>query len=321
MPSVSLIVCFHNAESTLERTLRSLREQTASDVEFIFVNDGSTDRSTEVIKTFMALNPDFAKRHKLIRTNHGGLAHAYHIGIDNASGQYLMRCDADDYLEPEAVSIMVAEAEATDADIVICPFFSESSDRTHIEQFRNRPASLNDFAIDTLHFAIWNKLFRRDLLTAHDILPFDGVDCWEDLGVVSRLMALSPRIAYVDRPLYHYVQQPASLSRSHKDRILFDHLKMALLLEDWFLHNTPQGKFDTFLRHLKFASKVKLLRRPNREVARWKSTFPEVNSSILSLRHVPLHYRLLFAAAALLPTSLTQAVADTFDKLFHSRNS
>ena len=108
MPSVSLIVCFHNAESTLERTLRSLREQTASDVEFIFVNDGSTDRSTEVIKTFMALNPDFAKRHKLIRTNHGGLAHAYHIGIDNASGQYLMRCDADDYLEPEAVSIMVA---------------------------------------------------------------------------------------------------------------------------------------------------------------------------------------------------------------------
>lgn len=67
-PDISLIVVFHNAETTIERTLRSLNRQSLTSVEYIFVNDGSTDRTVEVIQDFLALNPGFAGRHRLVST-------------------------------------------------------------------------------------------------------------------------------------------------------------------------------------------------------------------------------------------------------------
>lgn len=320
-PTVSLIVCIHNAESTLQRTLDSLHAQTFADVEYIFVDDGSTDRSVDLLQAFLALNPDFAIRHKLIRTNHGGSAHALRTGILNASGRYLMRCDADDRLTPDAVATMVAKADETGAEVVTCLIAIESPKHSRTLRFRRKPADLNDCAIDTLHFSVNNKLISRRLLTENHLLPFDEIDCWEDLGLTARVIALRPEIAYVDHPLYIYVQSPGSLSRSHKDRLLADHLKISLLLEDWLLHNRVPGEYDEFVRHLKFAAKVKMLRHPGRDVALWKRTFPEINSSILSLRHVGLHHRLLFAMVNLLPSPLCQRIADTFDSIFHPSSS
>ena len=320
-PSVSLIVCFHNAESTLERTLRSLNGQTFDDVEFIFIDDGSTDRSVDVLRTFLALNPSFADRHKLIRTIKLGTAHATQLGLEHSTGRYVMRCDADDYLDPDMLETMFRKAENDSADIGICEFAIETETGTRRWGFDYHPDGLNDCAIDTLHFSLCNKLVSRKLLVENNLRPFEGIDCWEDLGIISRAIVLSRRTAFVDRPLYHYVQTRRSLSRSHKNRLLSDHLKMALLLEDWFIHNTPPGSYDEFLQHIKFAAKVKMLRAPDRDVYQWKHTFPEINRSIMGLRHVALRHRLLFTAVNLLPTRLTQAVSDIFDRFFYRSKS
>ncbi len=321
-PSISLIVCFHNAESTLERTLKTLNAQTTDDVEYIFVDDGSTDRSIDVLEAFLALNPDFALRHKLIRTNKLGLAHATRTGILNASGRYITRCDADDFLEPDAMATMIHQADKTGADVAICEFLEETDKGVRHLKFRHHPLTLNDYPIDTLHFSVCNKLISRKLLIDNDLLSFEGIDCWEDLGLISRVISLQPKVVHIDRPLYHYVSNPGSLSRSHKDRLISDHLKMTLLLEDWFAQNTAPHAFDEFLLHLKFAAKVKMMRAPHREVARWKHTFPEVNGCIMQLRHVALRHRILFAAVNILPSSLTQHVSDLLEKMtrFFSRS-
>lgn len=312
-PAISVIIPFHNAERTLERTLLSLEKQTLTNVEYIFVDDGSNDRSVELLQTFMALHPDFHGRHKLVRLPaQSGCAHAQMHGLRNARGHYISRCDADDYLEPNALRLMLDATLGGVVDIVMGPMFQEYPDRRNVLEFKRNPASLNDMRIDTLNFSYCNKLIRRSLLDDNGIEPFDGIDCWEDLGVVARCMALKPKVNFIQLPLYHYVRNPSatSLSRSGNDRLLRDHLMMALLLEQWFDERGLHEENEEFLDHLKFSAKVKLLRGRDKDVARWKETFPEVNGKIMRLRHIRLPHRILFSIVAWLPAGLVQKIAD-----------
>lgn len=312
IPDISLIVVFHNAEATIERTLRSLAAQTLQSVEYLFVDDGSTDMSVKVIEGFKLINPNFATRHKLISSPvRRGSAHATILGLENATGRYVMRCDADDYLESDTLETLLDAAGNEDNSIIMCPYILESAGKSKTVRWKRHPRDLNDFAIDTLHFSLCNKLLPRKLLAGNRIFPYDGIDCWEDLGVVARLMALNPQIRFVDRPLYHYVRNAGTLSHSGRGRLLEDHLQIALLLEQWFNVHSLDKQYEEFLNHLKFCAKVKMMRGWDKDVRRWKKTFPEVNRRILGLRHIPLHYRLLFTAVAILPTGFTQWVSDT----------
>lgn len=144
---------------------------------------------------------------------------------------------------------------------------------------------------------------------------FPGIDCWDDLGVVARLLARHPRVEFTDSLTYTYILQPhgQSLSTSSRQRLLNDHIATARLLEQRFIADGIADRYAEFLKHLKFAAKVKLLRHRDRDVAAWKSTFPEVNRRIMGLRHVALRHRLMFAAVASLPTKPVQLIANLFD--------
>lgn len=323
-PDISLIIVFHNAEATIERTLRSLAAQTLPTVEYVFVDDGSTDRSVDVIRSFLALNQDFDGRHRLVQVaTRRGSAHATTLGYAHATGEYVMRCDADDYLEPDALEQMLTASDGKRLDVVIAPFKVDNGRSQRETGFKRLPESLNDMKIDTLNFALWNKLLRRKLLDEHGITPYDGIDCWEDLGVVARVMALKPAVGFADKAVYNYVVEPngQSLSRSGRGRILEDHLVTALLVEQWMNRRGLQDENKEFLNHLKFCAKVKMLRGRDKDVARWKNTFPEVNSRIMGLRHIALHWRLIFALVAAMPTTLTQWIADRCDIFYRSERA
>lgn len=323
-PDISLIIVFHNAESTIERTLRSLAAQSLSTVEYIFVDDGSTDRTVEIIRSFVALNSDFDGRHRLVQVaTRRGSAHATTLGYAHATGEYVMRCDADDYLESDALEIMLEGSDGKRHDVVISPFIIDNGQSKSRVGFRRRPKSLNEMKIDTLNFSLCNKLMRRKMLDEHGITPYDGIDCWEDLGVVARVMALKPTVGFADKAVYNYVVDPnrQTLSRSGRGRILEDHLVTALLVEQWMNRKGLQDENKEFLNHLKFCAKVKMLRGRDKDVARWKNTFPEVNSRIMGLRHIALHWRLIFALVAAMPASLTQWIADRCDIFYRSERA
>lgn len=323
-PDISVVVIFHNAERTLERTLHSLAAQSLESVEYVFVDDGSRDRSVEVIRDFLALNPEFAGRHLLVQSPvRRGTAHATTLGLAHASGEYVIRCDADDYLNPDALKMMLHATRDGDADVVAGDYFEEDGKGSlKLHRFGQGVSTLNDMAIDTVHFSLCNKLIRRRLLEDENIVPFNGVDCWEDLGMVARVMAMRPKFVSIGRAVYHYqVEKGArSMSRSPRKRLLEDHLVTALLLEQWMVERGLEAENEEFLNHVKFCSKVKLMRGRDKNVRRWKETFPEVNRRIMGLRHIGLHWRLMFRLVALLPAGLTQRVADMCS-VFYSKPS
>ena len=95
---ISVIIPIYNVENYLPRCLDSCISQTLYDVEFICVNDGSTDRSAEILAAYAEMD----KRIRIITKENGGLSSARNAGLDAARGKWIMFLDSDDFLTEDA---------------------------------------------------------------------------------------------------------------------------------------------------------------------------------------------------------------------------
>lgn len=296
VPYITVVMPVYNAADTIECAIRSVMEQDFRDFLLVVVDDGSTDGTADVISWLHKEMPDFLI---LSQPRNMGYTAALTRGIQACPSNYYAFCDADDMMLPGALTAL-AEAMGGDADMVIAPYIRKEGEKVKVCRPRRDIRSLDDMPVDITHFALWNKLLRGELLRKF-AMPFAGIECWGDLGIVARVMAKGHKFVTIDRPVYLYECNPGvkSLSRSSKQRLLADHLAMARELTAWFDREGLNDMYAEFLRHLKFCAKIKLARNPGRDLRAWRHTYPEVNRHILSLRHIPLHYRLLFFAAYL----------------------
>jgi len=285
---LSVIVAMWNSSDTLDRLIDSFELQNFSGVEYIFVDDASEDGSVEKVRRRLP------EAKIIILDVHGGTSVTKQRGLDAAEGKYILYIDSDDYLEPGMFSDMYSAAVEGDYDAVFTPYWEDSRRSRKLVGFSREVYDLNDMPIHALYFSICNKLLKREIIEKNGIKFFEGIDCWEDLGMISRFMTFNPRIKYLEKPYYHYVMRKNSITHSRKVKILDDHLKMAVELERWMRENGLESRYEEFLRYLKFISKVKYVRLPDRDFSAWKHTFPEVNGSIMSLRHIGLRYRVAF---------------------------
>lgn len=189
MPSVSVIVPVYNTEKYLEECIRSLTEQTLPDLELIFVNDGSTDTSAQILEKYRALDP---ARIRVITQKNGGQGKARNAGLAAAKGEYVGFVDSDDYVDRRMYAAMYTRAESENLDLVECDFHYVKEDGRKMRAYGSA--------------APWNKLIRRQLLTDHGILFPEGY-IYED---TSFYLKLRPYVKRQARMLGVYVY--------HRDR-------------------------------------------------------------------------------------------------------
>ena len=115
MVKVSVIVPIYNAEKYLKQCLDSIQNQTLADIEVIMIDDGSTDGSSEIAKSYLSDN-----RFSYYYKGNEGLAAARADGIVRADGEYLGFIDSDDWIEPDMYEKMYKAAKSNDSDIVFC---------------------------------------------------------------------------------------------------------------------------------------------------------------------------------------------------------
>lgn len=319
MPAaISVIMPFHNSESTIGAAIESLLAQdVAEECEFIFVNDGSNDRSVEVLNFYFALHRGFEKRSRLLSYPfRQGVAAAMAIALDNAQGEYIARIDSDDAFEPGALAALLSCAREADADIAIGGIVQcTPGKKSRRLKIKYTDGCLNAMPMTTRYFSLWNKLIRRRLLISNGIMPVGGIDCWEDVGITARAFAVAGNTCFTPKPVYRYTVDPSkrSLSRAPRDLVLRQRLMCALLLEKWFLGKGLEQKYAPFLLNMKFHAKIKLLRGRDCDVRKWRETYPEVNASIMSITQLSLPMRIAFRLADILPVKIVRAICRLLD--------
>ncbi len=297
-PLVSIVVPIYNTECYIKYCLESLLNQTYDNIEYIFINDGSTDESLKILHN--TIKP-YGSRNIIVINSaiNEGSSCARVKGIKSASGEYITFCDSDDWIERNAIELLLNKAIQEKADIVTTPFFINYATEQKILEFKKGEdiCDLNNIPLDFLHFSLCNKLFKSDIIKNKEYYPIPHVDCWEDLSIIARVFAENHKIVLLNKPLYHYrKQQEKTLSTSSHDEILRDHLIYADFLDNWFkFHGSCfYHNYDFFIKFLKFTAKIKMLRTYPRQYRRWKNTYPETNKYILKYHNIPFIYRILF---------------------------
>lgn len=215
---VSVIIPFYGVEAFIDHCARSLLEQTWQDIEFIFVNDGTQDRSMEILTEVLAQYPDRAV--KIIEQPNAGLPQARLSGLRQASGEYVLHVDSDDWLEPDMVEKMARAAQADDADMVYCYAIKEMGNGKRRLIRDGRYADCPSFARDMLQFRahgyLWNKLIRRSLFRKDLFNPTIGMH--EDMVLLAQVLGLGRRCVRVPEVLYHYRRDNAgTISQQQKN--------------------------------------------------------------------------------------------------------
>ena len=207
--SLTLIMAAWNAEKYIERSVKSVLNQTYRDLELIVVNDGSTD-GTEALLSRMAAEDG---RLRPVTTVNGGPGKARNLALERLSPEtkYLMFIDADDELLPDAAETAVAAAEAG-ADLVLFGFSILAMDggqRDYCEPGQTLDRSTLGAALGRLYKAnllnqIWAKLFRADMIRSEKI-RFPDYRWGEDRFFVFDCLERAQRVTVLPDCLYRYI--------------------------------------------------------------------------------------------------------------------
>ena len=209
---ISILIPVYKCEGFVEKCCHSVFSQALDDIEFIFVDDCSPDNSVSVIKDVLAKYPNRQQDTKIVSLseNHG-VAFVRNLLVQEASGDYLLFVDSDDWLEADAVKILYEKARDTNADIISFDFYCDNRNRTTQRLFRYK--TMQDCLRDVIGNnwgVVWRFMFKRTLVTANSISFPVGLQGGEDYVFCVRCFLSSKTIATVHTPLYHYVTYNSS---------------------------------------------------------------------------------------------------------------
>lgn len=208
MPKVTVIVPAYNAEPYIEQCAKSLLEQTLDDIELIFINDGSTDKTPQIIEKLIRGHDNA----HLFNQENKGLYKTREIGLSRATGEYVGWCDADDFAEPKMYEELYKAAETHHSEMAYCDYswFPEKI-KTKEKWFREYQGKVDVNFLER-NSQPWNKIVKRELLERLEIGKH-FVSCFDEIYIEVLLTAENP-VALKEK-LYNYRVSSTSMSVSY----------------------------------------------------------------------------------------------------------
>lgn len=208
-PKVSVIVPVFRVEKYIERCARSLFEQTYDNIEYIFVDDCSPDKSITKLKRVLSMYPNRKKDTKIVKhLNNRGLAAARNTGIENATGDFFMHVDSDDWIVMDAVEKLVDKQSENDADIVEFDYITYhkngSKVRTKFPEYDSRINHIFGVFQNKVPRGVVFRFTRASIYKISNVHNIEGANIGEDLYVVSQLIWFANKIDVLHEPLYYY---------------------------------------------------------------------------------------------------------------------
>lgn len=210
---VSVIIPIYNGAEFLEKGLLMLTRQTLEDIEFICVNDASTDNSLNILLAFKQVFPE---RFVVINSERNrGPGGARNIGVSYARGEYIGFMDQDDFLHCDMFKMLYEKAKAEDCDIVSCGYRNK---QTEVDSY---PYDINGVLDDEKRLEmsqeilyIWNKIYRKSMVDKMSMLFREGVSN-DDTDFCIEAILRAEKAASIGRCLYYYSFNGKSVTRSN----------------------------------------------------------------------------------------------------------
>lgn len=208
LPLVSILVPIYGVEKYIERCAESLFSQSYENIEYIFVNDCTKDRSIEILEDVVRRYPCREDQVKIINHNRNrGLAAARNTGIENAHGEFILWVDSDDFVDPCVVEKLICKQREKNADVVCCDVYLcyDGYKKISRNSYEENPKSyIKKILLGQEKCWIWGKLIRRSLYEKNDIRVEEGCNMAEDFQVFPRLLYYSVVVDYLKEPLCYY---------------------------------------------------------------------------------------------------------------------
>lgn len=286
MIKISIIIAVYNCEKYIEACVRSLFEQTLNDIEYVFVNDATPDISITVLEKVIEDYPTRKPFIKIINLErNGGVSNARRIGIENATGEYVIHADSDDWVDKDMYERLYLKAKETDADIVGCNFRHEFTDIQYV--FRQQYADSKEENISRLingciFPSLCTSLTRRSLIKDNNITFPIGLNMGEDLFFNLQLYLHAKKIVSIDWAPYHYRHTEDSSCVQRTKKSIDSDIAIAGLIEKLMQEQHLYDKYAKDIEYRKFFSKLPLAQNlDNKEnYQEWLNIYPETNMNI-----------------------------------------
>lgn len=275
--TISEIVPVYNAEKYLRKCVDSILGQTYKEMEIILVDDGSTDKSPQILDQYGVEDA----RVRVIHKTNGGAASARNAGLRVARGEYIGFVDSDDWIEPFYIEKMMQACTNTGVDIVVSNHFHDIGEECKKvssafkpgvytkEQILPRLLYSGNFFEYGLQPHMVTKLFSREILLKTQLCVDERILIGEDAAVVYPSVLEAENIYISDLCGYHYVQHSNSMTKSETqsekqwNQLLFSHLEKIFRAKGVWDVMAPQmeqyKKYLIFMRNMsEFDTKVLL---------------------------------------------------------------
>lgn len=211
---VSIIIPVYNAEAYIAECMECVQNQSYSNIEILFVDDGSNDKSAELCKAYEKEDSRISFFHKV----NGGPASARNIGIKESHGKYLYFMDVDDVLDKNAIELLCGAYCSESVDFVIgnakriTMYGYEYAEWKPVDQiFKNREAVkklvcafANDIKSYKMFWSAWGKLYRADIIKKNHLFYNENLYLYEDSLFVFEYLACCNSVYYMGKCLYTY---------------------------------------------------------------------------------------------------------------------
>lgn len=242
---VSILVPVYNVEAYIDRCLKSIGEQTyKGTMECVLIDDCGTDKSMEISAKFIEAYSGRVHFRIIHHEYNRGLAAARNTAVESANGRFVMHVDSDDWIEKNAVDLLMQKQAETDADIVSGNAIQHlgTCDKLLCEPSYSTPVEMTERMIKISYdHVIWRRLIRRNLYTDNSIRNVEGINIGEDHQTMPRLAFVAKKVAVIDGIVYHYNCNNDSSYMAKTKKTYFSYpkfesdIKAFRILEDFFI--------------------------------------------------------------------------------------
>lgn len=311
VPKISIIITIYNCEKYIKQCLRSLFEQSLDNLEYIFINDATPDQSVIILNSIIEDYPNRKKNIKILNLDkNGGVSNARHIGIKNATGEYIIHCDSDDWVDKNMYERLYHKAKETDADIVGCNFRHEFCDIQydfHQQYAKTVEEDISRLINGKIFPSLCTSLTRRSLIEENDISFPQGLNMGEDLYFNLQLYLHAKDIVGMDWAPYHYRHTEDSSCFQRTRKSIDSDIAIAGLIENIMKEHGLYFKYKKDIEYRKFFSKLPLIQDLNnkKQYKDWLNIYPETNDNILQYDQIDWKQKIIlwFAAKRMIPTA------------------